>query len=41
VKRGAGVEASGKGDADFLADRQTFKNYRHFVSDLKVLPCTE
>src|ERR1700757_4069103 len=34
VKRGAGIEAPGKSDADSLADRETFKNDRHFVLDL-------
>ena len=31
MQRGAGVEAAGKGDADFLADGQIFENYGHVI----------
>ena len=35
VKRGAGVQPAGEGDADLLADGQGFENYGHGDADLK------
>ena len=34
VKRGAGVQPAGEGDADLLADGQGFENYGHGDADL-------
>jgi hypothetical protein len=34
VKRGAGVQPAGKGNANFLADGKGFENYGHSDADL-------